>query len=241
MDELRRNQKTYFLRLCVVLLLGVVLNGCSSAASDASKGGERTYTVGGTVTGLIGTVVLQNNGTDKKIVSADGSFTFDAALANQTAYEITVLTQPTEPPQSCAVTKGSGSIHANVSDVRVNCTNTYTISVTVIGLKGTGLVLQNNNADNLKGGPDIKTNSHLVFTTRVTSGSNYNVTVLNQPANPGQTCSVSNGTGMVGGTYIADVRVSCIYPRFAYVTNYSDDTLSMYTVDSNTGKLGTNG
>jgi len=92
MNELRPNQKNQYFRLCAVLLLGALLNGCSGAAGEASKIGERTYTVGGTVTGLIGSVVLQKNGTDSKTISANGGFTFAAALAEQVAYEVTVLT-----------------------------------------------------------------------------------------------------------------------------------------------------
>ena len=40
-----------------------------------------TYTVGGTVSGLSGTVVLQDNGGDNLSVTANGSFTFATSLA----------------------------------------------------------------------------------------------------------------------------------------------------------------
>ena len=35
-----------------------------------------TYTIGGTVTGLTGTLVLQNSGADNLTLTADGAFTF---------------------------------------------------------------------------------------------------------------------------------------------------------------------
>ena len=38
--------------------------------------GINEYTIGGMVTGLSGSVVLQNNGTDNETVSSDGAFTF---------------------------------------------------------------------------------------------------------------------------------------------------------------------
>ena len=40
-----------------------------------------TYSVGGTVSGLSGTVVLQDNGGNDLSVSANGPFTFSTALA----------------------------------------------------------------------------------------------------------------------------------------------------------------
>ncbi len=69
-----------------------------------------SYTVGGTVTGLSGAaVVLQNNGADDLSLSADGPFTFATALADGSAYAVTVLTQPA-PTLLCTVASGSGTI-----------------------------------------------------------------------------------------------------------------------------------
>jgi len=79
-----------------------------------------TYTVGGAVTGLAGSVTLQNNGTDNLVRNADGSFTFATALADSSAYAVTVLTQPTG--QTCTVANGSGTISgANVTNADVSC------------------------------------------------------------------------------------------------------------------------
>ena len=77
-----------------------------------------TYTVGGTVSGLSGTVVLQDNGGDNLSVTANGSFTFATALASGAAYSVTVKTNPSG--QTCTVTSGSGTIgSANVTNVAV--------------------------------------------------------------------------------------------------------------------------
>ena len=51
-----------------------------AVSCTTSTGGS--YTVGGTVSGLSGTVVLQDNGGDNLSVSANGSFTFATALAD---------------------------------------------------------------------------------------------------------------------------------------------------------------
>jgi hypothetical protein len=79
-----------------------------------------TFTVGGSVSGLAGTVVLQNNGGDDLSVASNGGFTFGSALAGGAAYAVTVKTQP--GGQTCAVRNGSGTVaSANVGSVEVTC------------------------------------------------------------------------------------------------------------------------
>ena len=52
------------------------------------------FTVGGTVSGLTGTLVLQNNLANNLSIAVNGSFIFSSALANGSAYSVTVGTQP---------------------------------------------------------------------------------------------------------------------------------------------------
>jgi hypothetical protein len=79
-----------------------------------------TYTVGGNISGLTGSVTLRNNGADNLIGSANGAFTFATALATGSAYAVSVFAQPTG--QTCTVANGSGTIaSANVTGVTVNC------------------------------------------------------------------------------------------------------------------------
>ena len=78
------------------------------------------YSVGGTVSGLTGTVVLQDNGGDNLPVTANGSFSFATQLASGAAYSVTVQTQPSG--QSCTVSAGTGTVaSANVTSVAVTC------------------------------------------------------------------------------------------------------------------------
>ena len=80
-----------------------------------------TYSVGGTVSGLSGSVVLQDNGGDNLTVSANGSFTFATKLAAGASYNVTVKTNPTG--QTCTIANGTGTIgSANVTNVTVTCT-----------------------------------------------------------------------------------------------------------------------
>jgi len=108
---------------------GIMAYGTTAADnwSGGSAVGSATYTVGGTVSGLSGTVVLQDNGGDNLSLSANGPFTFATALAGGTAYAVTVKTSPSG--QTCTVSNGSGTIAAaNVTNVTVTCTASSTTS-----------------------------------------------------------------------------------------------------------------
>ncbi len=166
--------------------------------------GAAMYKIGGTISGLTGTgLVLQNNGGDNFTAAAGAlTFTFATPVAAGANYNVTVLTQPTG--QTCIVTSGSGVANADVTNVVITCTTpvAYTISVTVSGLTGTGLVLQDNLTDNLS----VSGNGTFEFATTITPGGPYSVSILTQPS--GQTCSVgSNGTGVANGN--VNVAVAC--------------------------------
>ena len=92
-----------------------------SGQDVSSGGGTTSYSIGGTVSGLSGTVVLQDNGGDDLSVSANGSFTFGTPVASGAGYSVTVKTNPAG--QTCTVSGGSGTVgSANVTSVSVSCT-----------------------------------------------------------------------------------------------------------------------
>jgi len=202
------------------------------------------YTIGGTVSGLVGSgLVLRNNGGDNLTVLANGAVTFATAVASGAAYSVTVLSHPGSPSQTCAVVSGSGVVvSGSITNVAVACTtNTYTIGGSVTGLTGSGLVLRNNGTNNLT----VNANGAFVFGTNVPSGGGYSVTVANQPTNPVQNCTVGNGFGTVSNFNITAIAVDCVnggvVGRFAYVVDYFDNTVSIYTVNPTTGQLRHNG
>jgi galactose oxidase-like protein/Kelch motif protein len=163
---------------------------CTTAAANA--------TIGVTVSGLTGSgLVLQDNGGDSLTVTANGSYNFKTTVNG--AYAVSVLSQPTAPTQICTVTKGSGIATANVTGIPVACVNSFTVGGNINGLVGTGLVLQNNNTDNLTAAG----NGAFNFKTQIATGTAYSVTVLTQPTTPPQTCVVATGTG--SGTATANV------------------------------------
>ena len=169
----------------------------------ACTSGSTSYSIGGMVSGLTGTLVLQDNGGDNLTITSNGSFTFLTKLAPGSTYLVTVLTQPSG--ETCSVAGGNGTANANVASVSVTCSaTTYTIGGSVSGLSGTGLVLQDNNSDNLT----ITGNGSFTFLTQLAAGSTYSVTVLTQPSNPAQTCTVSNGNGTVDAA-VTNVSVTC--------------------------------
>ena len=167
-------------------------------------GAAPTYSIGGDLSGLSGSVTLQNNGTDDLVLSADGSFAFGTELESGSGYSVTVSSHPAT--QTCTVSNGSGTVaDADVTDVSVSCVDvpTYSVGGTLSGLVGS-VTLQNNGGDDLVLGAD----GPFVFATELQSGQDYAVTVSSQPAT--QTCTVSNGSGTVADADIADVSVSCV-------------------------------
>src|SRR4029077_18144736 len=141
---------------------------CTTAAVSAK--------IAGSVTGLTGSgLVLQNNGGDSLTITGNGAFTFKTAVTGTGAYAVTVLTQPITPNQLCAVTSGSGTATADVSNVGVNCVLAYTIGGTVNGVVGTGMIVKDNGTDNL--GITSSNASSFTFAKLVPTGGNYAVSI----------------------------------------------------------------
>lgn len=195
----------------LLVLPGVIAcsNGTGSVDDEPeppAQGAQQGFTIGGTVSGLVGSgLVLQNNGAGDLPVAADGTFTFSTRVATGTAYSVAVLAQPTSPSQACTVTRGSGSVaSANVADIAVRCaTGQFSIRGTVSGLTGSGLVLQNNGGNDLP----ISADGAFSFANRLIDGATYAVVVRTQPS--GQNCVVRNSTGTISGADATNVEVAC--------------------------------
>ena len=189
-----------------------VANGAGTATANVTNVAvtcvSASYTIGGTATGLFGTVVLQNNGGDNLTLTANGPFTFANKLVSGAPYAVTVLSQPVG--ETCTVANGGGTATANVTNIAVVCLAnpppTYSVGGTASGLNGT-VVLQNNAKDNLS----VSANGPFTFATKIESGGTYSVTVLGQPS--GQVCTVANGSGIVTAT-VASVTVTCVNIRY---------------------------
>lgn len=178
-----------------------------SGTTDAAS---TSVTLGGTVTGLVGDgLVLANGASTVSVAKAAATFAFPQKLSSGDAYDVKVKAQPSSPSQTCTVSKGTGTASADVSDVSVACTtNTYSISVHVVGASSDGLVLQNNGGDDLvvPASPNPQT---ATFATKVESGKPFAVTIQSQPKNPNELCTIAGGSGTVVAGDVSSITVNC--------------------------------
>ena len=166
-----------------------------------------TYSVVAHVSGVVGAgLSLQDNGGDDLAIPADGDATFATAIADGQPFAVTVSAPPTGPNQTCIVTNGAGNIAGANADVTLVCTtNAYSVNVTVQGLLGAGLVLENEAGDDLA----VAADGAYSFATKIADGQPYAVTVLTQPSNPNQVCAVQNGSGNVAGGDVGGIMITC--------------------------------
>ena len=184
------------------LLLGaIVLAGCGGSAQYAS--------VGGTVSGLQGyVVILQNNKTDDLVLTKDQPFVFTTPVSIGNSYDVSVRLQPLG--RTCVVGGGSGVIGPAgnaVTTIGVNCSITSSVVGLLVGLRGDdgGLTL------GLNGVPLLVTNSGFFeFPVLLPPSSPYSVTVIQNPTK--STCRIFNANGIIATNATTYIEVSCIRP-----------------------------
>jgi hypothetical protein len=186
----------------------------ASVTSVALTCSNDSYTIGGTISGLLSgqMLTLLDNGGDAKTIVGNGSgtdaFTFATTVSYEASYLVTIGTQPVN--QICSVSAGTGSgvgVSANVSTVVLMCSpDRYTVGGTVSGLgSGQQLSLIDNGADALT----VTANGVFTFASPVAYNASYAVAVASQPAN--QVCTLSAGTGSGSGVAanVTSVRLTC--------------------------------
>lgn len=167
-----------------------------------------TFTVGGSVTGLNGTLTLTlagGVGPEPLAINADGAFVFASSLLDATVFNVSITGQPAN--QICNITQGTTSgviAAANINDLVVTCTDvTFTIGGTFTGLQGTARLLLN--GVEVLG---VASDGAFAFTTRAPSGAGYHVALIEPPAN--QQCTLTNALGTVGSANITNITATCI-------------------------------
>lgn len=170
------------------------------------------FTVGGTVSGLEGIAVVRNND-EVVMLTANGTYALPTTIASGDTYAVSVVTQPGTPSQTCTVSHGDGRVDAaDITNVDIECiTNTFTVGGSVDGLAGDGLVLRNNDGDDLA--VDSKDGT-FTFVTPVKSGEDYHVSIATQPTNPSQTCTVAGGEGTIGSGAVTSIAINCTTDQF---------------------------
>ena len=133
------------LQHCALLLSMLVLSACGGGGTPATP----TYSIGGTVSGLGGSVVLQNNGGDDLTATVarstgntelydESPFGFATKLLDGATYQVSIKTAPAT--QTCSVYKGaSGTMPVAATTLRVGCeiTNDLVSRSTSDAVKGT--------------------------------------------------------------------------------------------------------
>lgn len=175
------------------------------ASTLAACGGTQSYDLGGLVSGLAYNGLVMANGASTVSVPAMSSgYVFPDKISYGTSFNVSIKTQPDH--MTCTITgRSTGSAGTtSTTGVNVSCSiNTHSLGGTVTGLIGAGLVLTNgSNQLAIAAG-----SSAFTFAAPVGDGSSYGVTVLTQPA--GQTCTVTNGSGLMGTVDIKNVQVTC--------------------------------
>lgn len=188
------------------------------------------YTVGGTVTGLeqpglkLG-LTIQDAISTSTPVESDGPFSFAVPVLPGETYEAYIDTRNMDESftQKCVVTNGSGTAgNSNITDVDVTCGDA-TVSFTVSGLAGEGLVVELRRESEINGNVemlsveriDVAADGVYTFKTVLANGEPYEVGIQQQPSNPEQDCSVENASGTIEGD-VTDVLVLCPRPYRYY-------------------------
>jgi uncharacterized repeat protein (TIGR03803 family) len=220
--------------LCVL----AAQSACVGSSSDDSSGSSvpaRTYALGTTISGLnsAGLVLLvdarqridadlfhmvnerissgrmQVVATAVSVAAGETTQGLVSSLSSGTSYSVTVRTQPTG--EMCTVAGANGTIQsASVANVVVTCSDqVYSVSGTISGLNGAGLLLAN--------GPDtlaVKPGAtSFTMPTPVAYTSSYALIVQTQPA--GLACAVASGTGTMGASALTNIAITCTDQPFS--------------------------
>ncbi|WP_424195415.1 hypothetical protein ACMYR3_05855 [Ampullimonas aquatilis] len=198
------------LRLFFSLIFLSLLHGCGGGGGGStptsSNDTPTTYTVGGTISGLTGSLVLANNAKTLNVSSGSTSFVLNETFSAAQDYAISIQTQPSN--QTCSISNGAGKVaNANITNVTVTCATTaHALGGAIAGLSESGLQLANG-SDKV----DVTTsNASFVFPQGVAEGGDYSVRIARQP--PNLSCQLETGSakGKMGTDTVSNLKVSCV-------------------------------
>jgi hypothetical protein len=215
-----------------------VANGSGTASANVTNVAVTcvlSYSIGGTVTGLVGTGLILENSSDSEqlpISAANGNqaFTFKNLVPTGAAYTVSVFAQPTNPGQTCVVTPStaSGTATSNVTTVVVTCPAiTYSVGGTVVGLAGKIPTPPNNInlpltdgsfvLQNVLGNTLIVTeNGPFTFATPEALNDQFQVSVFHPASSQPQGCTLWDYKGVVTGN-ITDIVVDCAHNDWTWI------------------------
>jgi len=189
-----------------------------------------SYSIGGTVTGVVGTGLILQNSSDLEqlaISPANGNqaFTFKNLVPTGTAYTVTVFAEPTGPTQACVVSPGTGSGTAtgNVSNVAIVCPAvTFSVGGQIVGLAGVppkngpladnSFTLENNLGNTLS----VTENGPFTFATQEALNDQYEISIFHSPSTQNQGCTLWNYKGVVTAS-ITNIVVDCAHDDWTWI------------------------
>lgn len=228
---------------------GLQLNIAADVSNINILCATHTYTIGGTVSGLSGTLTLQNNGADSLVLNADGAFVFATPVALSSGYSVTVSAQPAG--KTCTVGNGSGAnVTANVTNVGITCATTPQPVFIYVPDYGNNQVLgyrldtNTGTFETISGGPFAAGSDPRWVSTATTPGGTF-LYATNQATNDvsGYRVNMSTGalTPLSGSPFAAGAQPGAItiHPAgtFAYVANQQGGSVSGYAIDQANGAL----
>jgi hypothetical protein len=202
-------------QVCTVSAPSTVIDGTDVTVNV--KCTTSSFYVGGSVSGLDGTLVLvdtANGNATVSIPAAANSFKFPIKVLSGGAFNVSVQTQP--PNQSCKVTGGQGSVGGgDVSTIAVNCTTLYTVGGSVVtnppgGAIGSPGVSLSDGTQTIT----LTSTGTFAFSTLRASGYQYTVSVTGQPQTPLQSCVATSNTGAVANANVNNVLITCTTQAF---------------------------
>src|SRR5271170_6300334 len=227
--------------------LGGSLGGCLVGCGSPTQ-----VNLGGTLSGLVGSrFTLQNNSAESFQVSGPASngtqVTFAVAPFN-TAYNLTVQTQPTNPSQTCVVTNGTGTAGtSDVTNIGVTCTTNphrfaYVANSGSNNVSAYTVDPTTGSLTTITGSPFAAGNLPLAIAVDSTGSYAY---VANQMDATISAFAVDRTSGVLteisGSPYTTGPAPDSVAidpsSSFVYVTNSTAGTVSAYAITAGSGAL----
>ncbi|KTD67541.1 transmembrane protein [Legionella santicrucis] len=209
----------------------------ASSVLHVTTASPQKFSVSGNVSNLstVGLTLQLNGGEFLAVAPGNPApFTFTTGITYGGSYNVTVRTQPAG--LTCTVTaNGSGTnVTADVTNVAVNCVpRTYKVGGSISGNTTTQPITLRltYNATNTNDLVVPANANRFVFPTALSTNDTYAVTVLTPP--PGETCTVSNGTGTIANNNVTNISVVCSATTFTVSAAVTGLTAGSFQLQNN--------
>ncbi|QBE64171.1 hypothetical protein [Pseudoduganella lutea] len=188
-------------------VLALALAACGGKSEFTINGGF--YDANGNLEPLSNPGLVLANGDDEIAVPVGTTrFSFPKTIEYGNAFNVVVKTQPQH--MTCDPTSTPGTAGRNESiNIALRCQqNKYAVGVTVKGLTeaaATDARLQLINGSSVV---EVTAASPVASFGSIPVGTAYGITIFQQPLN--QTCTITNGSGIMGDADRADAVVNCV-------------------------------